>query len=885
MRTEQPQMIYLKDYQAPDYLIDETHLTFELFEDHTLVHAQLLMRRNPARGPGLPALALDGQQLELLSVSLDDIEQAADDYQLSDSHLILHPTSEQFVVDTSVRIHPETNTALEGLYKSGGMFCTQCEAEGFRKITYYLDRPDVMSKFTTTVVAEQHSYPILLSNGNPIASGPDDDGRHWATWEDPFMKPAYLFALVAGDLWCVEDTFTTMSERSVALRIYVEPENIDKCQHAMTSLKKSMRWDEETYGREYDLDIFMIVAVNDFNMGAMENKGLNIFNSSAVLARAETATDAAHQRVEAIVAHEYFHNWSGNRVTCRDWFQLSLKEGFTVFRDSEFSADMNSRTVKRIQDVAYLRTHQFAEDAGPMAHAVRPESFIEISNFYTLTVYEKGSEVVRMIHTLLGAEGFRKGSDLYFERHDGQAVTCDDFIKAMEDANGADLSQFKRWYSQAGTPRLAVSEHFDAQQGTYSLTFAQSCPATPDKVEKLPFVIPVELGLLDAQGGEIALQLAGETVASGTSRVLSVTQAEQTFTFVGVNEKPLPSLLRGFSAPVKLSFDYSRDQLMFLMQHDSDGFNRWDAGQQLSVQVLQELIGQHQRGEALVMDQRLVEALRTVLGNDQLDQAMVAEMLSLPGEAYLTEISDVADVEAIHTAREFARKQLADSLFDALWARYQANREVSKTTPYVAEAEHFARRALQNIALSYLMLSGKPQVLAAALEQFEHSDNMTERLTALAVLVNSPFEAEKAAALASFAEQFKDNPLVMDQWFSVQAGSTLPGSLQRVRELMEHPAFTLKNPNKVRALVGAFAGQNLINFHAADGSGYRFLADLVIELNGFNPQIASRQLAPLTRWRKYDAARQALMKAELVRIRDSGELSSDVFEVVSKSLA
>ena len=885
MRTEQPQMIYLKDYQAPDYLIDETHLTFELFEDHTLVHAQLLMRRNPARGPGLPALALDGQQLELLSVSLDDIEQAADDYQLSDSHLILHPTSEQFVVDTSVRIHPETNTALEGLYKSGGMFCTQCEAEGFRKITYYLDRPDVMSKFTTTVVAEQHSYPILLSNGNPIASGPDEDGRHWATWEDPFMKPAYLFALVAGDLWCVEDTFTTMSERSVALRIYVEPENIDKCQHAMTSLKKSMRWDEETYGREYDLDIFMIVAVNDFNMGAMENKGLNIFNSSAVLARAETATDAAHQRVEAIVAHEYFHNWSGNRVTCRDWFQLSLKEGFTVFRDSEFSADMNSRTVKRIQDVAYLRTHQFAEDAGPMAHAVRPESFIEISNFYTLTVYEKGSEVVRMIHTLLGAEGFRKGSDLYFERHDGQAVTCDDFIKAMEDANGADLSQFKRWYSQAGTPRLAVSEHYDAQQHTYSLTFAQSCPATPDKVEKLPFVIPVELGLLDARGGEIALQLAGETVASGTSRVLSVTQAEQTFTFVGVNEKPLPSLLRGFSAPVKLSFDYSRDQLMFLMQHDSDGFNRWDAGQQLSVQVLQELIGQHQRGEALVMDQRLVEALRTVLGNDQLDQAMVAEMLSLPGEAYLTEISDVADVEAIHTAREFARKQLADSLFDGLWARYQANRAVSKATPYVAEAEHFARRALQNIALSYLMLSGKPQVLAAALEQFEHSDNMTERLTALAVLVNSPFEAEKAAALASFAEQFKDNPLVMDQWFSVQAGSTLPGGLQRVRELMEHPAFTLKNPNKVRALVGAFAGQNLINFHAADGSGYRFLADLVIELNGFNPQIASRQLAPLTRWRKYDAARQALMKAELVRIRDSGELSSDVFEVVSKSLA
>ncbi|MFK3640781.1 aminopeptidase N [Pseudomonas protegens] len=885
MRTDQPKMIYLKDYQAPEYLIDETHLTFELFEDHSLVHAQLVMRRNPARGAGLPPLVLDGQQLELLSVSLADHPLSADDYQLDDSHLTLHPTSASFTLDTSVKIHPESNTALEGLYKSSGMFCTQCEAEGFRKITYYLDRPDVMSKFTTTVVAEQHSYPVLLSNGNPIASGPGEDGRHWATWEDPFMKPAYLFALVAGDLWCVEDSFRTQSGRDVALRIYVEPENIDKCQHAMNSLKKSMRWDEETYGREYDLDIFMIVAVNDFNMGAMENKGLNIFNSSAVLARAETATDAAHQRVEAIVAHEYFHNWSGNRVTCRDWFQLSLKEGFTVFRDAGFSADMNSATVKRIQDVAYLRTHQFAEDAGPMAHAVRPESFIEISNFYTLTVYEKGSEVVGMIHTLLGAEGFRKGSDLYFERHDGQAVTCDDFVKAMEDANGVDLTQFKRWYSQAGTPRLAVSESYDAAAKTYSLTFRQSCPQTPDKVEKLPFVIPVALGLLDSTGADMALRLAGEAAAQGSSRVLSVTEAEQTFTFVDIAEHPLPSLLRGFSAPVKLSFPYNRDQLMFLMQHDSDGFNRWDAGQQLSVQVLQELIAQHQQGRALVMDERLVAALGTVLADDSLDQAMVAEMLSLPGEAYLTEISEVADVEAIHAAREFARQQLADSLFDALWKRYQANRQVSKATAYVAESEHFARRALQNIALSYLMLTHKPEVLAAAIEQFDSADNMTERLTALAVLVNSPFEAEKAKALAVFAENFKDNALVMDQWFSVQAGSPLPGGLERVKALMQHPAFNIKNPNKVRALVGAFAGQNLINFHAADGSGYRFLADLVIQLNGFNPQIASRQLAPLTRWRKYDSARQALMKGELERIRASGELSSDVFEVVSKSLA
>ncbi|PNG15349.1 aminopeptidase N [Stutzerimonas stutzeri] len=885
MRTEQPKVIHLKDYQVPDYLIDETHLTFELYEDRTLVHAQLVMRRNPEAGTGLPRLQLHGQDLELISLALNDRQLGLGDYEVAEESLTLQPDAASFTLDTTVVIHPESNTALEGLYKSGSMFCTQCEAEGFRKITYYLDRPDVMSKFTTTVSAEKQAYPILLSNGNPIASGEEDDGRHWATWEDPFKKPAYLFALVAGDLWCVEDSFTTMSGRDVALRIYVEPENIDKCQHAMDSLKKSMKWDEEAYGREYDLDIFMIVAVNDFNMGAMENKGLNIFNSSAVLARAETATDAAHQRVEAIVAHEYFHNWSGNRVTCRDWFQLSLKEGFTVFRDSQFSADMNSPTVKRVEDVSYLRTHQFAEDAGPMAHSVRPESFIEISNFYTLTVYEKGAEVVRMIQTLLGEEGFRKGSDLYFERHDGQAVTVDDFVKAMEDANGADLTQFKRWYSQAGTPRLAVSERYDAAAKTYSLTFRQSCPPTPGQSEKLAFVIPVSLGLLDGQGREIALRLQGEQAAVGTTRVLAVDQPEQTFTFVEVPEQPLPSLLRGFSAPVKLDFPYSRDQLMFLMQHDSDGFNRWEAGQQLSVQVLQEMIGQHQRGEALQLDQRLVAALRSLLEDESLDQAMVAEMLSLPSEAYLTEISDVADVDAIHAARDFARQGIATALYDLFWKRYQANREVSRQTPYVAEASHFARRALQNIALSYLMLSGKPEVVAACVDQFEQADNMTERLTALAVLVNSGFEAERDKALEAFAEHFKDNPLVMDQWFSVQAGNTQPGGLERVQHLMQHPAFTLKNPNKVRALIGAFANQNLVNFHRADGAGYRFLADQVIVLNKLNPQIASRLLAPLTRWRKYDAGRQGLMKTELERILASGELSSDVYEVVSKSLA
>lgn len=885
MRTEQPKVIHLKDYQAPAYLIDETHLTFELYEDRTLVHAQLVMRRNPEAGAGLPPLVLHGQDLELLSLSLNDRQLEAGDYQIGEETLTLQPDSEQFTLDSSVVIHPETNTALEGLYKSGKMFCTQCEAEGFRKITWYLDRPDVMSIFTTTVSADKQRYPILLSNGNPIASGSEDDGRHWATWEDPFRKPAYLFALVAGDLWCLEDSFTTMSGRDVALRIYVEPENIDKCQHAMDSLKKSMKWDEEAYGREYDLDIFMIVAVNDFNMGAMENKGLNIFNSSAVLARAETATDAAHQRVEAIVAHEYFHNWSGNRVTCRDWFQLSLKEGFTVLRDAQFSADMNSATVKRIEDVAYLRTHQFAEDAGPMAHSVRPESFMEISNFYTLTVYEKGAEVVRMIQTLLGKEGFRKGSDLYFERHDGQAVTVDDFVKAMEDANDADLSQFKRWYSQAGTPRLAVSERYDEAAHTYTLSFSQNCPATPGQDSKEPFVIPVELGLLAADGSEMPLRLHGEAAPVGTSRVLAVTEAEQSFTFVDIAERPLPSLLRDFSAPVKLEFPYSRDQLMFLMQHDSDGFNRWEAGQQLSVQVLQELIGQHQRGEPLAMDERLIEALRSLLQNETLDPAMVAEMLSLPSEAYLTEISEVADVDAIHAAREFARRELGSHLFEPLYQRYMTHREVSRQTPYVASAEHFARRALQNIALAYLMFSERSDILSLCLDQFDTADNMTERLSALASLINSPFEDKRALALETFAEHFKDNPLVMDQWFSVQAASPLPGGLERVQALMQHPAFTLKNPNKVRAVIGAFAGQNLVNFHSADGAGYRFLADQVITLNAMNPQIASRLLGPLTRWRKYDSSRQALMKGELERILASGELSSDVYEVVSKSLA
>ena len=578
--TQQPQAKYRHDYRAPDYQITDIDLTFDLDAEKTVVTAISQAVRHGA--PDAP-LRLDGEDLTLVSIHVNDAPWAA--YKEEEGALIISDLPERFTLRIVNEISPAANTALEGLYQSGDALCTQCEAEGFRHITWYLDRPDVLPRFTTKIIADKSKYPFLLSNGNRVAQGELENGRHWVQWQDPFPKPCYLFALVAGDFDVLRDTFTTRSGREVALELYVDRGNLDRAPWAMTSLKNSMKWDETRFGLEYDLDIYMIVAVDFFNMGAMENKGLNIFNSKYVLARTDTATDKDYLDIERVIGHEYFHNWTGNRVTCRDWFQLSLKEGFTVFRDSEFSADMNSRTVKRVEDVAFLRTNQFAEDAGPMAHPVRPDSFIEISNFYTLTVYEKGSEVVRMIHTLLGAEGFRKGSDLYFQRHDGQAVTCDDFVKAMEDANGVDLTQFKRWYSQSGTPRLAVEGEYDAAARRYTLTVRQSCPPTPGQPSKEPFVIPLELGLLDGQGHELPLRLEGEAVAQGGNRVLAVTEAEQRFVFVEVPEQPLPSLLRGFSAPVKLSFPYSRDQLLFLMQHDSDGFNRWEAGQQLSVAV------------------------------------------------------------------------------------------------------------------------------------------------------------------------------------------------------------------------------------------------------------------------------------------------------------
>ena len=879
MRTSQPQTIFLKDYRVPAFLVDHVDLRFELFEDGARVHCTLAMRRNPDSDSSDKSLELDGDSLTTLeSVSLDGNPLEGSAYEDRDDKLTLHEVPDQFNLGIVTWIEPQNNTRLEGLYKSSGMFCTQCEAEGFRCITYFPDRPDVMARFRTRVEADKTRYPILLSNGNDVEKGDLADGRHFVTWEDPFPKPCYLFALVAGDLLEKRDTFKTMSGRDIDLRMYVEPRNAEKCDHAMDSLKRAMRWDEEVYGREYDLDIFMIVAVDDFNMGAMENKGLNIFNSSCVLASQETATDMAFQRIESIVAHEYFHNWSGNRVTCRDWFQLSLKEGFTVFRDSCFSADVGSPTVKRIEDATMLRTAQFAEDAGPMAHPVRPESYMEITNFYTLTIYEKGSEVVGMIHTLLGPDLFRKGSDLYFERHDGQAVTTDDFVRAMEDASGRDLSQFRLWYEQSGTPELTVRDEFDDSAGIYRLTIKQSIPDTPGQADKKPQHIPFAIGLLGAEGESLPLKLAADDADAPTDRVLELTDASHTFEFHGLSERPVPSLLRGFSAPVRVFYPWTREQLTFLMSHDSDGFNRWDAGQRLAVDVINSLVSSTDGN----VDAGLVEAYRSLLADSSLDQALVAKMLQLPSEAYLIELADQPNVPAIHRARERVLAHLARSLRDELLACYHRN---TLSGHYEVTPEAVARRSLRNTALAWLLHIDDEEGRTLATSQFNEADNMTDRMGALRALVNSGYEKEQEQALADFYQQWKDDPQVVEQWFAVQSGSTRTGGLRKVHELMEHPAFDWKNPNKIRSVIGVFAGQNLPAFHAEDGVGYQFLAEQVRKLDDSNPQIAARLVSPLTRWRKFAPVHGEQMKSALETVRDKSGLSRDVYEVVHKSLA
>lgn len=870
MSSKQHETIYLEDYQPPAWLISHTELRFELEEEQTLVRAQLSIQANPAVADKRKPLELFGDEaMELCRLSIDGQILEACDYQREAGSLYIDNVPESFTLECVTRLLPHENMALEGLYKSDGMFCTQCEAEGFRRITFFPDRPDVMSIFTTTLVADKARYPVLLSNGNPVDTGEDGEGRHWVTWEDPWPKPSYLFALVAGDLALLEDRYTTTSGREVALQIYAERKDLDKLDYAMKSLKNAMRWDEDVYGREYDLDIYMIVAVDFFNMGAMENKGLNIFNTSCVLAHPRTTTDQGFQRVEGVVAHEYFHNWSGNRVTCRDWFQLSLKEGFTVFRDAEFSADMNSRTVKRIEDVALLRTAQFAEDAGPMAHPVRPESYMEISNFYTLTVYEKGAEVVRMLHTLLGTELFRKGSDLYFERHDGQAVTTDDFVAAMEVVSGRDLSQFKRWYSQAGTPRLQVTDEYDQQSGEYCLTVRQSCPPSPGQEHKQPYQLPLSVGLLADDGTEL---YAG---------MLELTGEEQQFRFENITRRPVPSLLRGFSAPVKLEYDYSDDQLLMLLRHDSDGFNRWDAGQRLCIRLLQEQMQRYRAGLPMNCSEALIHAWRQLLADESLDPAMVAQCLRLPSEAQLGELAECIDVTAIHEAREFMRKALAQAL-ESEWL--QVYQRCDTGDAYSPDADAVGLRSLKNLALSYLMMIGHEPWLALARQQYEQSDNMTDQLAALSLVAHSEFRETAAELLQAFYQQWQHESLVMNQWLSVQASDPTEGALERVKTLAQHPIFDARNPNKLRALIGAFCGQNLSAFHAEDGSGYVWLADWILMLDGQNPQVAARLLAPLTRWKRYDPDRAALMRAQLQRMMDTAELSADVYEVVSKSL-
>ena len=877
MRDAAPQTIYLDDYKVSPFLIEKTDLVFDLGEDSTRVTASLKIARNPGSDQQDGTLVLHGSEgLDLQSVHIDGQLISTDDYSRGPDSLTINNLPDSCVMITEVLIKPQLNTTMMGLYRSRTMYCTQCEAEGFRDITYYLDRPDVMSEFTTKVIADKDTYPVLLSNGNPTERGDLDGGKHFVTWHDPFKKPAYLFALVAGTLAVVEDSFTTMSGRHVKLQIFVEEKDLDKCAHAMLSLKNSMRWDEQTYGREYDLDIFMIVAVDDFNMGAMENKGLNIFNTSAVLANPKTTTDAAFQRVEAIVAHEYFHNWSGNRVTCRDWFQLSLKEGFTVYRDSQFSADMNSATVKRIEDASYLRTHQFAEDGGPMSHPVQPDSYMEINNFYTLTVYEKGSEVVGMIRTLLGPATFRKGSDLYFDRHDGQAVTIEEFVCAMEDASGRDLTQFRRWYKQSGTPVLKVSSTHNAEAQTLTLDFEQSCPATPGQSEKQPFVIPVKLGLVGADGTDLVLNADGQTEI-----VYELTEANQTLVINGIDQAAVPSLLRGLSAPVKLDYSYSAEQLAHLMANDSDGFNRWDASQTLCLGVLKQLTQDSLHGRPLALNSQLIDAYGALLADESLDPAMVALMLQLPSEALLHEEAETIHAAAIHDARSFVRTALAGSLADQFMMIYQRH----NTQPsYAPDAQQIGRRSLKNAALNYLMLAGDAGI-ELAWQQFKSADNMTDKAAALSALVNCPGAASYAEqALSEFELEYRDEALVMNLWLQIQAINSQPDGLARVRRLMNHSAFTMSNPNKLRSLIGAFCSANLVNFHSPDGSGYEFLQQQVIALNNQNPQVAARLVTPLTRWKQFAEPNAGLMRRALQTIANEPGLVKDVLEIATKSL-
>ncbi|KAJ0716496.1 putative cytosol alanyl aminopeptidase [Helianthus annuus] len=879
-KMDGPKEIFLKDYKLPEYYFDTVDLSFSLGEEKTIVSAKISVvpRVDGAASP----LVLDGVDLKLISVKINGNELKEGDFHLDARHLILtSPPSGNFILETVTEILPQKNTSLEGLYKSSGNFCTQCEAEGFRKITFYQDRPDIMAKYTCRIEADKSLYPVLLSNGNLIEQGDLEGGKHFALWEDPFKKPCYLFALVAGQLESRDDTFTTCSGRKVALRIWTPPEDLPKTEHAMYSLKAAMKWDEEVYGREYDLDIFNIVSVPDFNMGAMENKSLNIFNSKLVLASPETATDADYAAILGVIGHEYFHNWTGNRVTCRDWFQLSLKEGLTVFRDQEFSSDLGSRTVKRIGDVSKLRIYQFSQDAGPMAHPVRPHSYIK--------VYEKGAEVVRMYKTLLGSQGFRKGTDLYFQRHDGQAVTCEDFFAAMRDANDADFANFLLWYSQAGTPVVKVTSSYNAEAHTFSLKFSQTVPPTPGQPIKEPMFIPVAAGLLDSNGKDMPLSSIYhdgklESVACGgqpvNTTVLRVTKAEEEFVFTDVPEKPIPSLLRGYSAPIRLHSDLTDSDLFFLLAHDSDEFNRWEAGQILARNIMLSQVVNFQKNNALVLDPQFVHGIKCILLDSSLDKEFIAKAITLPGEGEIMDMMEVADPDAVHAVRKFIRKQLASELKQELISLVKENRSTEK---YVFDHANMARRALKNTALGYLASLEDEEITELVLHEYKTATNMTDQFSALAAIAQKPGKA-RDDALADFYNQWQHDYLVVNKWFALQSSSDIPGNVENVHKLLSHPAFDLKNPNKVYSLIGGFCASP-VNFHAKDGSGYKFLGEIVVQLDKLNPQVASRMVSAFSRWKRYDETRQNLAKAQLEMIVSANGLSENVYEIASKSLA
>ncbi len=876
MRTDSPQTIFRKDYTPPSYLVETVELGFDLDPARTIVANRVTMRHNPDSKNR--DIVLHGEDIELVAIRMNGTELNPGQYILGATTLTIKGAPLNVVLEIETLCAPQDNTTLSGLYVSNGSFYTQCEAEGFRRITYFPDRPDVMAVYTVMLRADKEKYPVLLSNGNLVEEGTLPDGRHYAKWEDPFKKPSYLFALVAARLVCQEERYTLKSGREVLLQVWVEDGNLDKTDYAMQSLKNSIRWDEERWGLELDLDRFMIVAVGDFNMGAMENKGLNIFNTKFVLANPATATDVDYAGIEAVVGHEYFHNWTGNRVTCRDWFQLSLKEGLTVFRDQEFSADMigtdSGRAVTRIDQVRTLRQAQYPEDAGPMAHPVRPDSFVEINNFYTVTVYEKGAEVVRMYLTLLGRDAFRKGMDLYFARHDGQAVTCDDFRQAMADASGRDLAQFERWYSQAGTPVVTATSTYDAESQVYELTLAQQCPPTPGQPTKLPFHIPVAFGLLGALGNDLPLNADGDTTL-----ILELMGEREVFRFEGIAEQPVPSLLRGFSAPVILEYPYTDEELVHLFRHDSDPVNRWEAGQRLAMSRLLDLTAAVQQGAGLELDYGFIAAQRALLLDDTLDAAFREQALILPSESVVADRMEVVDPRAIHTARQFMRKTIATVLRSELLNAYAANDTPGEYSPDAVSA---GKRGLKNLALAYLCAAPDEHVLTLAFRQFEGATNMTDRASALVALIHTGANVD--AQLEAFYQQFDGEALVIDKWFAMQAGA--PNTdVARVRELMQHPSFTLKTPNRARSLLFSFCNGNPAQFHAPDGSGYEFWAEHVIKLNALNPQVAARLARSMDRWRRYDPALQVHMRTALERVAAAPKLSNDVLEVVSKALS